>query len=201
MPPRRRLTPEQRRSELLDVGERVFGTRPFEDVAMDDIAESAGVTRALLYHYFRTKAEYFGAIWSRAHERLGDARSGIEPPAVRAGVERILQSYLDFYAAHLPLVIIANRSSIARDPAVREPVERTFAGVCAAVLDAAGVTGRPRRLAEAAFTGWIAFVRETTLSAHLDRRITPAENLALCMAAFDATVGAQFPSAPSHDER
>ncbi len=56
----------------------------------------------------------------------------------------MLRSYLDFYAANLPLVLIANRSSISRDPAVREPVERDFAVLRTAILDAAGSSSHRR---------------------------------------------------------
>ncbi|MFT4081981.1 MAG: helix-turn-helix domain-containing protein [Nocardioides sp.] len=189
MPTRRRLAPGRRRDELLDVGETVFSERPFEEISMVDIAAAAGVTRALLYHYFPTKAEFFGAIWARAHERL--RASGRDRPdgTVRDYVDRSLRDYLTFYAAHLPLVVIANRSSIARDPAVRRPVERVFARTCATVLDAGGAHGRERRVAEVAFEGWIAFVRESSLATYLGRRISVQANLDLCLAAFDATVG------------
>lgn len=66
---RRRLSPDERCEELLDAAEELFQTRSVDDVTMKDIAKHAGVTRALLYHYYPTKADLFGAIWSRAHER------------------------------------------------------------------------------------------------------------------------------------
>lgn len=191
MTTRRRLSPEQRRDALLDAGEKVFSARPFEEISMQDVAEAAGVTRQLLYHYYPTKAEFFGALWARAHERLRSPAARRRTPAtVRDFVEVALRGYLDFYAGHLPLVLIANRSAIAREPAVRGPVEGTFALMCAAILDAAGSRGTRRRRAEVAFDAWIAFVRESALATYLDGRISPRANLVLCMAAFDATVGA-----------
>lgn len=188
VPTRRRLTPDQRRDALLDAGEELFRERGVDDVSMQDIAEHAGVTRALLYHYFRTKAELFGGIWSRAHERVRTSPPSAAP-TVRAWAERLLRDYLDFYAAHLSLVIIANRSSVASDPAVRGPVDDSFAAISRALLDAAGAGGAQRAAAEVAFAGWIAFVRETSLATFLDGRIEPEENVALCLAALDATVG------------
>ncbi|MBN7460459.1 TetR/AcrR family transcriptional regulator, partial [Mycobacteroides abscessus subsp. abscessus] len=41
--PRRRLTPEDRRAELLDFGTQLFGERHYDDVRMDEVAEQAGV--------------------------------------------------------------------------------------------------------------------------------------------------------------
>ncbi|WP_278265593.1 TetR/AcrR family transcriptional regulator [Nocardia sp. AG03] len=184
------MTPDARRAQLLDVGEELFGAEPFDDVSMEQIAARAQVTRALLYHYFPTKADFFAAIWQRAHDTLRASAPLRTAETVRAGLVATLTAYLDFYARNLPLVLIANRSSIAGSPVVREPIDATFRTLCATVLDATGTTGHSRTLAEAAFAGWIAFVRETTLAGLVDRTITPADNLALCLAALDATVGA-----------
>ena len=60
--PRRRLSPEDRRAELLALGAEVFGQRPYDDVRIDEIAERAGVSRALMYHYFPDKRAFFAAV-------------------------------------------------------------------------------------------------------------------------------------------
>jgi AcrR family transcriptional regulator len=52
---RRRLDPEQRRAQLLDIGARLFAERAYEDVWIEEVAELAGVSRGLMYHYFPTK--------------------------------------------------------------------------------------------------------------------------------------------------
>jgi len=46
---RRRLDPEQRRGQLLDIGARLFAERPYEDVWIEEVAELAGVSRGLMY--------------------------------------------------------------------------------------------------------------------------------------------------------
>lgn len=189
MPPRR-MTPDARRAQLLDVGAQLFGEQPFDEVSMEQIAARAEVTRALLYHYFPTKADFFAALWQRAHDTLRASAPLRTAATVREGVVATLTAYLDFYARNLPLVLIANRSSIAGSPVVRAPIDATFRTLCATVLDATGTTGHSRKLAEAAFAGWVAFVRETTLAGLVDQTITPADNLTLCLAALDATVGA-----------
>lgn len=183
------MTPEQRRAQLLDVGEAIFEDCRFEELSMDEIAGRAGVTRALLYHYYTSKADYFAAIWRRAHENLGAAPDPSTAGTVREWIQAQLAAYLDFYTVHPHLVLIANRSSVAADSAVREPVSTHFRMMGQVVLDASGCTGAARPIAEAAFDGWIAFVRETTLAALVQQTITPAQNLSLALAALDATVG------------
>jgi AcrR family transcriptional regulator len=59
---RRRLSPDDRRAELLALGAEVFGKRPYDEVRIDEIAERAGVSRALMYHYFPDKRAFFAAV-------------------------------------------------------------------------------------------------------------------------------------------
>ena len=191
VPPRQRLTPEERRSFLLDVGVRVFSERPFEETSMEDIATEAGVSRRLLYHYFPTKAEYFGAIWQRVHVHLRQVVSAAEAPTVRDRVEAALVAYIDFFQEHLPLVLISNRSSIASDPAVRNPVNQNFDALCAGFLDAAGACDEGRAAAEVGFAGWIVYVREVALAALVDGRISLSACHEMCMGVLDAAVGTQ----------
>ena len=71
--PRRRLSPDDRRNELLALGAEVFGQRPYDEVRIDEIAERAGVSRALMYHYFPDKRAFFAAVVRAEGERLFEA--------------------------------------------------------------------------------------------------------------------------------
>lgn len=91
-PARRRLSPDDRRSELLALGAKVFGERPYDDVRIDEIAERAGVSRALMYHYFPDKRAFFAEVVRAESERLFEATSTPAVPGqtlferLRAGV-------------------------------------------------------------------------------------------------------------------
>ncbi|NOR01949.1 TetR/AcrR family transcriptional regulator [Mycolicibacterium fortuitum] len=89
---RRRLSPADRRNELLALGADVFGQRPYDEVRIDEIAERAGVSRALMYHYFPDKRAFFAAVVRAEGERLFEATSTPPEPGqslflqLRAGV-------------------------------------------------------------------------------------------------------------------
>lgn len=51
----RRLGPDARRTDILVAAVRYFTDRPYSEVGVAEIAEDAGVTRALVHHYFGTK--------------------------------------------------------------------------------------------------------------------------------------------------
>lgn len=92
MPVRRRLSPADRRRELLALGAEVFGNRPYDEVRIDEVAERAGVSRALMYHYFPDKRAFFAAVVRAEAERLFTATDTAPEPGqslyaqVRAGV-------------------------------------------------------------------------------------------------------------------
>ena len=69
-PPRRRRTPEAARQELLDAAERVFGDFNPDHVGLVDIAREAGVSHALITHYFGTYAGLVEATLERRIRRL-----------------------------------------------------------------------------------------------------------------------------------
>jgi AcrR family transcriptional regulator len=55
------------------LGAEVFGQRPYDEVRIDEIAERAGVSRALMYHYFPDKRAFFAAVVRAQGERLFEA--------------------------------------------------------------------------------------------------------------------------------
>jgi AcrR family transcriptional regulator len=57
--PRTRLTPDERQRRLLEVAVEEFAVAPYEQVRVADVAERAGVSKALLFRYFGTKRELY----------------------------------------------------------------------------------------------------------------------------------------------
>src|SRR6516164_7361172 len=96
---RRRLSPEDRRAELLALGADVFGKRPYDEVRIDEIAERAGVSRALMYHYFPDKRAFFAAVVKDEADRLYEATND-PPPTGMTMFEEIRTGVLAYMAYH-----------------------------------------------------------------------------------------------------
>jgi AcrR family transcriptional regulator len=96
---RRRLSPEDRRAELLALGAEVFGQRPYDEVRIDEIAERAGVSRALMYHYFPDKRAFFAAVVKDEADRLY-AATNTEPPPGLTMFEEIRMGVLAYMTYH-----------------------------------------------------------------------------------------------------
>ncbi len=53
---------EQRRNYILDAAEKLFFTRSYDEVSMDDIAKEVELNKATLYLYFKNKESLFFSV-------------------------------------------------------------------------------------------------------------------------------------------
>jgi dye decolorizing peroxidase len=71
-----RLEVEERRRQLLQVGGQLFAHRSFDDISIDEIAQAAGISKGLLYHYFPSKRDFYVELIRKAGEDLLSATAG-----------------------------------------------------------------------------------------------------------------------------
>lgn len=67
---RRQREKKQRKTEIADAAERLFFSRGYEDVSMDDIAREVELNKATIYLYFKNKEALFATIVLRGIEIL-----------------------------------------------------------------------------------------------------------------------------------
>jgi AcrR family transcriptional regulator len=97
---RTRLNPAQRREQLLDLGVRLLATRSLDELSIDVLAEEAGISRGLLYHYFGNKTAFHEAVVRHAAQ---DLVAQTAPPPGGEPLERLLASvaaYVDYVLAN-----------------------------------------------------------------------------------------------------
>ncbi|MFE1177414.1 TetR/AcrR family transcriptional regulator [Streptomyces sp. NPDC058773] len=158
MPPRRRLAPTERRSQLLDTGARLFAAKPYDEVFMEEVAERAGVSRALLYRYFPNKRDLFAAVYQQAADRLL-TRTELDPARpvteqLRAG----LDAHIDYFEANRHTVLAANRV-LAGDPVIQAVITDELTELRRRLLDSTGLGDGPHEAVPAALMSWLTFVR------------------------------------------
>jgi AcrR family transcriptional regulator len=86
----------------LALGAEVFGQRPYDEVRIDEIAERAGVSRALMYHYFPDKRAFFAAVVRAEGERLFEATSTPPEPgqSLFLQLRAVVLAYLRYDEEH-----------------------------------------------------------------------------------------------------
>ncbi len=92
---------KETRDRLIAVARRLFATRGYPGVSVDEIVDAAGVTKGSLYHHFSNKKDVFQAVVeqveSEIHDRLAAAasRPGDAPGRLRATCEAYLDACVD----------------------------------------------------------------------------------------------------------
>lgn len=100
-PAYRRLSVEERRSQLLEAALSLFAHSAPEDVSLDDVAEAAGVSRPLVYRYFPGGKQqlYEAALMSAADELRNCFDEPHEGPLLPR-LSRAVDRYLAFVDQH-----------------------------------------------------------------------------------------------------
>ena len=61
---------EERKEEILDAAEKLFGNKGFDHTSTNDILEAVGIARGTLYYHFKSKEEILDGVIERISNRL-----------------------------------------------------------------------------------------------------------------------------------
>lgn len=172
---RKRLDLDERRDQLLALGKKLFGERAYDEISIDDIAEAAGISKGLLYHYFGSKRGFYVAIVRESADKLVEATEvGSElPPAERARAG--LEGYLDFAEEHSAAFLTLLRGGIGNDPEVTELVDATRERILVRMLANMGQKN-PRPVFRLAVRSYLGLVEAATID-WLDRKAVDRDTL------------------------
>jgi AcrR family transcriptional regulator len=99
--PRTRLAPDARREEILEHARQLFGTRSYAAVSASEIARAAGVTPALVSHYFPGgKRDLFLALVAQLRGQVAPAIRVDQNLPLRDRVTTTVESWLDWLGAN-----------------------------------------------------------------------------------------------------
>ena len=95
-----RLPAPRRRRQLLDVALRVFADRGYHATSMNDLAETAGVTKPVLYQHFRSKRALYLELLEDVGGQLRDTivKATAQADGPREQVRAGFRAYFTFVA-------------------------------------------------------------------------------------------------------
>lgn len=159
------MTPAARREQFIELGMEMLRDHALEEVTTEAIADAAGVSRALLFHYFQSKQDFHVALASAQAElmlerTLPDPSAGEPLDILRVS----MSAFVDFVYENAGAYRAMLRGATSSDPALQEIFAGTRATMSRRILDhgdALGISATP--LIAMAVNGWLSFVEEVTL--------------------------------------
>ncbi|ORI19356.1 TetR/AcrR family transcriptional regulator [Rhodococcus sp. 1168] len=182
---RKRLSPDLRRAQLLDIGSRLFAERPYEDVWIEEVADLAGVSRGLMYHYFSSKRDFFAEIIRVESARILEMTAPDTSLPITEQVAAGLDAYIGYVLAHEHGIRAVNRGAMSGDTEIQAMVTAELGVQQNRILAALPPEVREDEVLRTALRGWVSFVRAVCLD-WMDRRTISEEDVrALCLRALE----------------
>jgi AcrR family transcriptional regulator len=149
-----RLQVDERRRQLLELGAELFAKHSYAELSMARIAREAGISKALLYHYFPSKQDYFVATLQQGAEEIARRT---EPDPDLPPLEALAGS-LDAFLAWIDENETAYRKlmeSVGSVPEVKTLIDGIRDATSARILAGLAAGDPPPPKLRAAARGWL----------------------------------------------
>lgn len=166
---------------ILDAAEVVFASHGYEGAPMKSVAQTAGVTQALIHYHFETKERLFEEVLRRRSTAINAFRQGFVDKLFANGAIPALEELLEaFYAptaytyggskaTMVPYSQLAATVTIAPDERSKILTERYFDGIALIFIDAFQKCVPGLALSDAVFAYMFALGARAHVHAHNDR--------------------------------
>ena len=175
--PRTRLQVDVRRDQLLSLALELFRDRTYDEISIEEIAKAAGVSKGLLYHYFKGKrAFYVAAVRQAANDLIDETDPGdlVGAPNTKAMRQSML-SFLNYVGSSGKAYTFLMRGGMGNDPEVMAIIEETREAFLTRTIERLG-TPPADEMARLLLRGWIGFVESISLD-WAEKKHVPVEKL------------------------
>lgn len=117
---------------IINAGFRVFAQNCYRKAPVGEIAAEAGISKSLLFHYFRNKKEFYFFLWEKAEEISSQSLTEYgcyEPEDLFDAMERGLYAKMKIMEDYPHLGEFVIRSFYEKDPEVTEDIQRLYASI------------------------------------------------------------------------
>jgi AcrR family transcriptional regulator len=182
-----RLRPDQRRAQILEAARRVLVADPHRELTVELVAAEAGVSPALLFHYFGSKKKFQYAVIEEAAAEVM-LRTAPDPSLapdeqLRSGIRAFVRAVLEAPQLYRATLLM----SAAGDPDVRalhSEIRQVFSTWVIGAVAQRGIEITPA--VELACHGWQGYVEQTLLTWIDNPTVSPDELQDLLERSLDA---------------
>lgn len=121
--------PEEKRQKIMNAGYRVFAQNSYKKSPMSEIADAAGISKSLLFHYFRNKKEFYMFLWDKAAEitmKYLEEYKCYEPGDLFEMMERGMRAKLRIMAQYPHMAAFTIKAFYEKDAEICTEVQNSY---------------------------------------------------------------------------
>lgn len=121
--------PEEKQKKIINAGFRVFSQNSYKKSPMQEIADCAGISKSLLFHYFHNKQELYLFLWERAADITVEYRNKYkcyEPEDLFEMMERGMRAKIYMMKIYPDMANFAIKAFYEKDPEISREIQKSY---------------------------------------------------------------------------
>ena len=121
--------PEARQQAIINAGYRVFSQNSYKNSPMSEIAEAAGISKALLFHYFHNKKELYLFLWDKCAETTIETMSRYDcygQTLLFEAMERGMRAKMEIIRRYPDMGVFTIRAFYEKDEEICAAIQESY---------------------------------------------------------------------------
>lgn len=121
--------PSEKQQAIINAGYKVFSQNSYKNSPMSEIAEAAGISKSLLFHYFRNKKELYMFLWDKCAEITIEylTRYGCyEQKDLFESMERGMKAKMEIIRLYPDMANFTIKAFYEKDPNISAAVQESY---------------------------------------------------------------------------
>ncbi|MDE7284997.1 MAG: TetR/AcrR family transcriptional regulator [Lachnospiraceae bacterium] len=121
--------PEEKQQKIIHAGFRVFSQNSYKKSPMNEIADCAGISKSLLFHYFHNKKELYLFLWDKACEvtmKYLNEYGCYEPDDLFEMMERGMRAKIYMMKKYPSMTAFVVKAFYEKDPEINSEIRDSY---------------------------------------------------------------------------
>ena len=121
--------PEAKQQAIINAGYRVFSQNSYKNSPMSEIAEAAGISKALLFHYFHNKKELYLFLWDKCAETTIETMSRYDcygQTLLFEAMERGMRAKMEIIRRYPDMGVFTIRAFYEKDEEICAAIQESY---------------------------------------------------------------------------
>ena len=121
--------PDEKRQAIVNAGYRVFSQNAYKNSPMSEIAAAAGISKSLLFHYFRNKKELYLFLWDTCAQTTIEVLTQCgcyEQEDLFESMHRSMRAKMELMRLYPDMCSFAIKAFYEKDPEISAAIQESY---------------------------------------------------------------------------